>query len=218
VEDSPGKRTRRVVGDLIRLALAVLLGIAIVAAYSTYRIWEQGGHDEQRPAGAIVVLGAAQFDGRPSPVFAARLDHAVQLFLHYEVPYLVVTGGKAQGDRTTEAATARAYAIAHGVAASAILTEDRGRNTLESLQSVAGILRARGISDAVFVSDPTHMLRVLRIAQDLGMKAYGSPTPTSVIEADPSRRLDATIHELAGLGLYFLAREAPAGELATDAR
>jgi uncharacterized SAM-binding protein YcdF (DUF218 family) len=218
VEDSPAKRTRPVVSDLIRLALAALVGIAAVALYSTYRIWDQGGHDEQRPAGAIVVLGAAQFNGRPSPVFAARLDHAVQLFLHYEIPYFVVTGGKAQGDRTTEAASARAYAIARGVAASAILVEDRGRTTLESLQSVAGILRARGISDAVFVSDPTHMLRVLRIAQDLGMTAYGSPTPTSVIEADPSRRLDATVHELAALGLYFLAREAPAGELATDAR
>jgi uncharacterized SAM-binding protein YcdF (DUF218 family) len=189
-----------------------------VVAYSTWRIWDQGAHDEQRPAGAIVVLGAAQFNGRPSPVFAARLDHAVELFLHYRNSYFVVTGGKAEGDRTTEAATARAYAIEHGVDPDAILVEDRGRTTLESLQSVAGILRQRGISDAVFVSDPTHKLRVLRIAQDLGIRAYGSPTPTSVIEADPARRLDATAHELAALGLYFLARDAPAGELASDSR
>ena len=129
-----------------------------------------------------------------------------------------MTGGKAEGDRTTEAATARVYALGQGVQPSAILLEDRGRNTLESLESVAGILRSHGVSDAVFVSDPTHMLRVLRIAQDLGIKAYGSPTPTSVVEADPSQRLDATVHELAALGLYFLAREAPAGELSTDVR
>jgi uncharacterized SAM-binding protein YcdF (DUF218 family) len=218
VEDDPGKRTRRLIADLLRLALAAFLAIGLVAAYSTWRIWDQGGRDEQRPTGAIVVLGAAQFDGRPSPVFAARLDHAVELFLHYGTPYFVVTGGKAEGDRTTEAASARAYAIAHGVNPDAILVEDQGRTTLESLQSVAGILRERGISDAMFVSDPTHMLRVLRIAQDLGIKAYGSATPTSVIESDPARRLDATAHELAALGLYFLAREAPAGELASDAR
>lgn len=218
MEERPGKHRARVVGDVLRLALAAFIAVALVAGYTTYRIWDQGGRDEQRPTGAIVVLGAAQFNGRPSPVFAARLDHAVELFLHYQVPYLVVTGGKAQGDRTTEAATARAYAIAHGVEPSAILVEDKGRNTLESLQSVAGILRARGITEALFVSDPTHMLRVLRIAQDLGIRAFGSPTPTSVIEADPDRRMDATVHELAALGLYFLARDAPAGELSADAR
>ncbi len=198
-------RGRPIVGDLVRLGLAGLLALGLVALYTTYRIWEQGARDEQRPAGAIVVLGAAQFDGRPSPVFAARLDHAIELFLHGEAKYLVVTGGKAEGDRTTEAATGR-------------LVEDRGRNTLDSLDAVAGILRARRIPDAIFVSDPTHMLRVLRIAEDLGINAYGSPTPTSVIEADPPRRLDATVHELAALGLYFLAREAPAGDLTSDAR
>ena len=211
-------RGRHVLGDLVRLGLAGLLGLGLVALYTTYRIWEQGARDEQRPAGAIVVLGAAQFDGRPSPVFAARLDLAVELFLHGEAKYLVVTGGKAEGDRTTEAATGREYALSLGVPDSAILLEDRGRNTLDSLDAVAGILRARRIPDAIFVSDPTHMLRVLRIAEDLGISAYGSPTPTSVIEADPPRRLDATVHELAALSLYFLAREAPAGDLTSDAR
>ena len=203
--------------DLVRIGVIVVTGTVLLGGYATYRIWEQGARDEQRPAGAIVVLGAAQYDGRPSAVFAARLDHAVALFDSGVAPYLVVTGGKQPGDRTTEAETARAYALANGVPASAILMEDAGRTTLESLRAVARILADKGIADAVFVSDPTHMLRVLRIAQDEGIRAFGSPTRTSPIEADRSRYLDATVHELGALAQYFLtgAGEVPAEGSAT---
>ena len=93
-------------------------------------------------------MGAAQYDGRPSPIFAARLDHAVELYRAGVAPRLVVTGGKADGDRTTEAATARAYAIARGVPADAILVEDRSRTTLESIRAVGDILRDHGLADA----------------------------------------------------------------------
>jgi uncharacterized SAM-binding protein YcdF (DUF218 family) len=203
--------------DIAVIALAAGMGMAGLVAYATFRIWQQGARDEVRPSGAIVVLGAAQFDGTPSPVYAARLDHAVSLYLLGMAPFLVVTGGKALGDRTTEAAVGRSYALAHGVPDSAILIEDRGRTTLESLDAVAGILRARHIGDAIFVSDPTHMLRVLRIAQDLEIRAWGSPTPTSRIEADRARKVDATVHELGALALYFFARQAPQGELSTGA-
>ena len=92
-------------------------------------------------------------------------------------PILVVTGGKAEGDRTTEAAAARAYALARGIPEAAILSEDRGRTTLESLENVRELFRAGGLSSAVFVSDRTHMLRVLRIATDQGIEAWGSPVP-----------------------------------------
>jgi len=199
--------------DLLTLAAMAIVALCLLIAYATLRIWEQGGHDEQRPAGAIVVLGAAQFNGSPSPVYAARLDHAVALYLHGVAPFLVVTGGKAEGDRTTEAAAGRAYALARGVPDDHILVEDGGRTTLDSLDRVAAMLNARGIYDAVFVSDPTHMLRVLRIAQDLGLTAWGSPTPTSRIEQETSRKIDATVHELGALALYFFARQAPPGEL-----
>jgi uncharacterized SAM-binding protein YcdF (DUF218 family) len=202
--------------DLIVLVLAASLGVAALIAYTTLRIWQQGARDELRPAGAIVVLGAAQFDGRPSPVYAARLDHAVSLYLHGMAPILIVTGGKAEGDRTTEADAGRAYAVAHDVPSSAILAETHGRTTLESLDAVAAMLRTRHIRDAIFVSDPTHMLRVLRIAQDLGITAWGSPTPTSVVEADTGKRIEATIHELGALALYFFAHEAPPGELSGE--
>ncbi|MDP9483047.1 MAG: YdcF family protein, partial [Chloroflexota bacterium] len=193
----------------IILLVAASLSAGALAAYATLRIWQEGARDEGRPAGAIVVLGAAQFDGRPSPVFAARLDHAIDLYLQKLAPILIVTGGKAEGDRTTEAATARTYALARGVPDSAIVLEDAGRTTYESLQAVARMLHGRGIRDAVFVSDPTHMLRVLRMAGDLGIVSYGSPTPTSRIESDPAEKLDATIHELGALAYYLFFKGSP---------
>ncbi|HEX9045005.1 MAG TPA: YdcF family protein [Candidatus Limnocylindrales bacterium] len=192
--------------NLAKLALVVGGGAIVLGAYGTYRIWDQGAKDERRPAGAIVVLGAAQYDGRPSPVFAARLDHAVALYLSGLAPYLVVTGGKQEGDRTTEAATARSFALARGVPAAAILVEDKGRTTVESLSAVSRILDGRDIRAAVFVSDPTHMLRVLMIARDDGLTAYGSPTPTSPVEADTWSRIDATAHELGGIAQYLVQR------------
>ena len=195
--------------DLTQLVGAALLGGILIVGYTTYRIWDRGGRDDAQPADAIVVLGAAQYDGAPSPVFEARLQHAVELFHRGIAPVLVVTGGKLPGDRTTEAAAARAYALANGVPDEAILVEDAGRTTLESLTAVAALLRDRCLTSAVFVSDRTHMLRVLRIAQDQGIAAFGSPTTTSPIETAWLRRIDATINEVGALGLYFLGGTGP---------
>ena len=150
-----------------------------------------------------MVLGAAQYNGRPSPVLEARLSHAVELYRAGVAPILIVTGGKAAGDRTTEAAASRAWAEEHGVPPSAILAEDRGRSTLESLEAVAVILRERGMASAVFVSDRTHMLRVLRIATDEGISAWGSPTSSSPADSDPGRRTEAIVHELGALAIYL---------------
>jgi uncharacterized SAM-binding protein YcdF (DUF218 family) len=194
--------------DLIRLAVLALAGTVVITGYATFRIWDQGERDERRPADAIVVLGAAEYDGRPSPVFRARLDHAVSLYKAGLAPFLVVTGGKASGDRTTEAAVAREFAIGHGVPDEAILVEDRGRTTLESLRSVGDMLRRRGMRDAVFVSDRAHMLRVLRMARDQGLTSFGSPTTTSPIDAEVGRRVDATVHELGALAFYFITGNA----------
>ena len=194
---------------LVRLLLATLIGGFAVFGWATFRIWETGSRDNRQNADAIVVLGAAQYDGRPSPVFEARLDHAVDLYEAGVARYLIVTGGKAEGDRTTEAATARAFAMSRGVPASAILVEDRGRTTLESLHAVADLLRQHELASAVFVSDPTHMLRVLRIARDEAIVAYGSPTTTSPTDLTFASRADATIHELGALTLYFVSGQTP---------
>ena len=190
--------------DLIRLAGAACLGIALVGGYATYRIWAQGQRDEERPADAIVVMGAAQYNGRPSPVFAARLDHAVSLYFAGVSSTLVMTGGKAEGDRTTEAAAGRDFAMALGVPADAILVEEQSRTTLESVRAVASLLAANDLHNAVFVSDRPHMLRVLRMAADEGVTAWGSPTQTSPIEGDLAGQVDATIHELGALAYYFV--------------
>jgi uncharacterized SAM-binding protein YcdF (DUF218 family) len=145
-------------------------------------------------------------------VFEARLEHAVALWKEGVAPFFVVTGGNLPGDRTTESAAARAYAIAHGVPESAIFGEDQGRNTLESLTAVAATMRDRGLRTAVLVSDPTHMLRSLRMARDLGIEAYGSPTTTSPVGSDPARSARALLHELGALGVYFLTGGAPTTE------
>lgn len=197
------------VRDVVRVAVLGCLGVVIVTGYATYRVWAQGERDDRQAAGAIVVMGAAQYDGRPSPLFAARLDHALELFKAGIAPRLIVTGGKAEGDRTTEAASARAYAIARGVPPAAILLEDQSRTTLESIRAVGQVLRSHGLESAVFVSDRPHMLRVLRMAEDDGITAWGSPTTTSPIEHDLPRQVDATFHELGALAQYFLVRGAP---------
>jgi uncharacterized SAM-binding protein YcdF (DUF218 family) len=202
--------------DLVRLILVGGLIVALAAGFATARIWQQGATDERRPVDAIVVLGAAQYDGRPSPVLEARLAHAVALWKEGIAPWFVVTGGKLPGDRTTEAAVAHEYAIANGVPASAILGEDEAHNTLASLGAVAGQMRERGLRTAVIVSDPTHMLRALRIADDLGIEAWGSPTTTSPVADDPVLTARAMLHELGALGVYFLTGGAPAVERAGD--
>lgn len=195
---------RSALRDLLAVAVAGCLGLAIVGGYATYRIWAHGLRDDQRPVDAIVVMGAAQYNGRPSPVYAARLDHAIALYHAGLAPHLVMTGGKAPGDRTTEAASGRAYAFARGVPAQATFAEDRSRTTLESIRAVGDLLRANGLQSAVFVSDRPHMLRVLRMAADDGVTAWGSPTRTSPIETDFTALFDATIHELGALAQYFI--------------
>ena len=202
------------VRDVARVIATAAVAVSALFGYTAYRIAAQGDRDERRPADAIVVLGAAQFNGVPSAVFAARLEHAVALFNEGFAPWFIVTGGKQPGDRTTEAATARAYARAHGVPADRILMEDHGRNTIESLQAVEALMRAHELHSAVFVSDRTHMLRVLRMATDLGIHAAGSPTTTSPTDLDAGRRGRAILHELAGLVAYALGRGSAVDETA----
>ena len=204
----------RIAGGIVRSVVVAGVLVAAAGGFAALRIWQQGALDEGRPADAIVVLGAAQYDGRPSPVFQARLEHAISLYRAGVAPNLVVTGGKRPGDRTTEAAVARRYAIDHGVPAEAIFGEDEARNTLDSLRAVGRAMHDRGLSSAVFVSDPTHMLRVLRIASDLGLEAYSSPTRTSPVQVDAVRAARATIHELGALAVYLVT----GGGTTTDVR
>jgi uncharacterized SAM-binding protein YcdF (DUF218 family) len=193
--------------NLVRLTLAGIVGAVLLAGWASYRIWDVGNRDDLRSADAIVVLGAAQYNGRPSAILKSLLEHAIDLFQHCRAPFLIVTGGKATGDATTEAESARAFALSRGVPASAILSENRGRTTLESLRGVAILLRDHDLTSAIFVSDRSHMLRVLRIARDEGVTAFGSPTATSPSDSTLDDRFRAMVHELGGLVLYFVTGE-----------
>jgi uncharacterized SAM-binding protein YcdF (DUF218 family) len=184
-----------------------LLAAMSLTAYTAFRIWQVGEQDGRRHVDAIVVLGAAQYNGRPSGALAARLDHAIALYDEGYAPYLITTGGNLPGDLTTEAETGRRYAMARNVPESAILMENTGGSTLESLQHVKAIFDEKGLHTAVFVSDRSHMLRVLRVAQDLGIEGWSSPTDTSPDDIDPSLHFDSMIHELGAMGQYLFINE-----------
>jgi uncharacterized SAM-binding protein YcdF (DUF218 family) len=158
-----------------------------------------GRSDQARPVDAIVVMGAAQYDGRPSPQLAARLDHAADLWSAGLAKVMVVTGGNQPGDRFTEAEASADYLIERGVPAEAILQESHGHSSYVSLDGVATMLHQRGLFRVLLVSDPFHSLRSRLIAQELGLVAYVSPTRTS-----PVRGNEATAREMqeaAGIAL-----------------
>ena len=135
----PGLRLRRG-GVLLRVLLAALLLIVGTWAGALVAVVAAANSDAARPASAIIVMGAAQYDGRPSPVLRARLDHAIALWHRGLAPHLIVTGGRREGDRTSEAATGRRYAVQHGVPDGAILMESEGRTTAESMRAAAALL------------------------------------------------------------------------------
>ena len=147
-----------------------------------------GARDMARPADAIVVLGAAQYAGRPSPVLKARLDHAISLWKRGLARRLVLTGGLGTGDTISEAAVGRRYVMKAGVADSAILLENEGRTTSASLEAVAVIMAKERLERAILVSDPFHMLRLQIVAKRYGVESVTSPTRTSPISAN---RLEA---------------------------
>ncbi len=170
-----------------------ILTVAVVAAFALWiasatavLIWS--ARDEARPAHAIVVLGAAQYAGKPSPVLRARLDHALDLWNRHLASLLILTGGTGAGDTTSEAAVGRNYARKHGVPDSAILVENEGRTTSESMRAVAGMLEVRGLQTALLVSDPFHMLRLRILARRFGFIPYTSPTQTSPISPNREER------------------------------
>ena len=179
---APGGRRRpiRFRRALIASGLVGVLGFAYF--FVTFlQVWSAARSDGARPADAIVVLGAAQYDGRPSPVLRARLDHAAGLYAKGIAPTVVVTGGRADGDRFTEASASARYLHTRGVPDEAILREVDGRNSWESLAASARFLKRRGITDVVLVSDPFHAARIKAMAKDLGLDAATSPTRTSPI-------------------------------------
>lgn len=191
----------KTIGKLIG---ATVLTIVVIWAGSMAAVLVWSVMDQARPAGSIVVLGAAQYDGRPSPVLKARLDHGIELWRIGLAKVLILTGGQGYGDTTTEAAVGKAYARKHGVPDSVILLENQGRTTRESMLGVADILEKRKIKTAILVSDPFHMLRLSIIGKRFGMTPYTSPTRTSPISPNAEKRWRYMFGESIKAPLAFL--------------
>lgn len=179
------KQAVNVVRRILTVMVVTAFALWIISAAAVL-IWSS--RDEARPAQAIVVLGAAQYAGKPSPVLRARLDHALNLWNRHLASLLILTGGTGSGDTTSEAAVGRTYAKKHGVPDSAIIVESEGRTTSESMKAVAGMLEVRGLQSALLVSDPFHMLRLRILARRFGFTPYTSPTRTSPISPNREER------------------------------
>ena len=192
-----------------RLGYRLLTGatVAVVAVWLTsavaVMIW--GSRDRARNSDAIVVLGAAQYVGRPSPVLRARLDHALSLWQRGLAPVLIFTGGTGAGDTTSEAAVSRVYALKHGVPDTAILLENEGKTTRQSLAAVSAIMEARRMKTAILVSDPFHMLRLRILSTQYGVDAYTSPTQTSPISANKGQALGYVLSESIKVPMMIVA-------------
>ena len=141
----------------------------------TVRIGRQSTRDEARPSDVIIVMGAAEYRGHPSPVFKLRLDHAVSLYQQRLAPYIMTTGGPGGDPSFTEGGVGRSYLIDRGIPAESIIVEDEGETTAYSLSAASEILRRMGLHSCIIVSDGYHLFRVKRILQREGFSAWGSP-------------------------------------------
>ena len=194
----------RVVKALGRLIASVVLAVVVIWAASIGAVIFFSGIDQARPAESIVVLGAAQYAGRPSPVLKARLDHGIDLWNRGMGKLLVLTGGRGHGDTTSEAEVGRTYARKRGVPDTAMLLENEGRTSRESMLGVAELLQKRGIKTAILVSDPFHMLRLSIIGRRFGLTPYTSPTRTSPISPNREKRWRYMLGESVKAPLAFL--------------
>ena len=169
------------------VVLAMVFGLVTASAVA---VWNAAHTDDARRidhVDAILVLGAAQYNGRPSPVLAERLNHAKVLFDQGRAPVILTLGSNEPGDRTTEAEAGKAYLVEEGVPSDAVAAEAAGRTTWESLQAAASYLRDRDMQSAFLVSDPWHNLRIKRMAGDLGITPYASATSHAAARSSGTR-------------------------------
>jgi uncharacterized SAM-binding protein YcdF (DUF218 family) len=168
----------------VLVILAVAFGcIAVAYVFITFiQVWQASNDDAAQSVDAIVVLGAAQYDGRPSPILEARLDHALELYRGGYADLIVTTGANQPGDRFTQGFAGFEYLRNEGVPEEAILIVVDGTDTWEELSATANVLRQRGKSSVLLVSDPYHNLRAVAVAEEVGLEAYASAadTPSSL--------------------------------------
>ena len=199
-------------GSLVgRLVGAVVLAAVLLVASTAGAIWWVARQDARPPSDAIVVLGSAQYDGVPSSIFEARLEHALRLWENGVAPVIVTVGGKADGDRFTEAEAGAQYLSAAGVPTDALMPVPEGVDTLESMRSVSGMFSRQGWSTAVLVTDPWHSMRTERMAEDLGIEADTSPTRQGPAVYSRTTQVRYILRETAAYLLYRVTGESIAG-------
>ncbi len=184
-----------------------MVAVAFVEKSTYDAIRAQAAKDEIPPSGtaaAIVVFGAAEYNGSPSPVFKARLDHAFDLEERGLAPLVITTGGSGGDPKFTEGAVGRDYLIQQGMAEQKILADTRSETTYGNIQAVARILGERRARNCIAVSDGFHLYRVKLIFKSFGIEAYASPAPDSPIEADPFQRTTHSLRELLSVTLWRL--------------
>lgn len=184
---------------VVRAVALVAIAAVVYFAITLVQVWRAGSNDQSRPVDAIVVMGVAQYDGRPSPQLQARLDHVITLWRNGIADIVVTTGGNQPGDRFTEAEASANYLLDAGVPESAILQENVGATTFESIEAVSSLLNERSMDRIVIVTDAYHSSRARMIAQDFGLETYVSATPTSVVAGGENLRLH--LKEAAGIAL-----------------
>lgn len=180
------KQRRSTASTIFRILLGygifIIVAIIIVICLLGFAIYSQARHDETAPADAILVMGTAQYDGRPSPTLQARLDHALQLYHEHYAPVIVLTGGKAPGDVYSEAQAGYDYLLDKGVPDTALIMVPDGRTSYTSLEYASKVLIAHSDRKVLMVSDAFHEFRIKHMASDLGLKPLASPTHTSPIK------------------------------------
>ena len=193
---------RRLVRWTVRAVLAAVVLSLLVAGVTAVRIWQVARLDSRAKVDAIVVLGAAQFDGRPSPIFRARLDHAKALYDDGVGGVVITVGGNREGDRFTEAAAGARYLRSSGVPSSAVAEVGEGSDTLTSLAAVAALVQERSWDRVVLVTDPWHSYRARVMARDVGLTARTSPARTGPVVQGRGREMRYIARETAAV-LYY---------------
>ncbi len=199
---------------LRRVILGALLVALLVGGGTAFRVWQVARADERRPVDMVVVLGAAQYHGKPSDVLEARLKQALELYREGMTDHIVTVGGRQTGDKYTEAQAGKKWLVEEGVPADRITDVDVGSDTLGSVRAVAALAGQHGWSSALIVSDPWHSLRARTMANDFGLETWASPTRSGPIVQTREIQFQYIFRETGAL-LYYRLTHAPA-ELTGD--
>jgi uncharacterized SAM-binding protein YcdF (DUF218 family) len=199
------ERGKKFIFQLLFIYLPLIILTYISTLYGLIR--HAATQDDAKKADIIIVFGAAQYNGRPSPVYRARLDHTAALFRNNYAHKIMTTGGYGLDERFTEAEVGKKYLVKQNIPADCILTEQSGLTTLESIEKVLMFLKLQNLDEVIAVSDGFHLFRIKQIFQDNRIVAYGSPVKNSPIESNFRSRVWASLREVFVYTAYLAQRK-----------